>query len=82
VKHTVIWVYTLFALVSFVPIMGQSTASRSSTSGNANNAITDSLSGSGTPQFVPLWLGHTTLGDFNKGPDRNPNAVLVGEIGS
>jgi hypothetical protein len=67
----VIWVYTVFALVSFVPSMGQSTASSRSTSGDANNPSTKSLSGSGTTHFVPLWLSTTKLGNssiFQNGP--------------
>jgi hypothetical protein len=63
VKHTAIWLYTMFALVSLVPMMGQSTASSASTGGDANNSITDSLSGSGSPHHVPVWLSKTKLGN-------------------
>jgi hypothetical protein len=71
VKPTAIWLCTMFTLVSFAPAMGQSTASSRSTSGNANQPSTDSLSGSGTTHFVPLWLSTTKLGNssiFQSGP--------------
>jgi hypothetical protein len=84
VKLTVIWVCTMFTLVSLVPAVGQSTAS-SSIGGDTNRPITDSLSGSGTPHFVPLWLSKTTLGNssiFQSGPSigmgtKTPGAKLA-----
>jgi hypothetical protein len=60
VKHS--WLFPMLAL-ALVPMMGQSTVSSSSTSSDAISPMTDTLGGSGTPQFVPLWLSKTTLGN-------------------
>ena len=53
----------MLALVPIVPMMGQSTASSNGIGGGAANAITDTITGSGTPQFVPRWLTNTKLGN-------------------
>jgi hypothetical protein len=69
-KHTAISLSTIFVLVSLAPMLGQSTAGDRAT-GDANRPIAESVNGSGTPHFVPLWLSKTTLGNssiFQSGP--------------
>jgi hypothetical protein len=75
VKQTIIWLYVMLALVFSVPMVGQSTAI-SDARGSANDSNVDTVTGSGTRQFVPVWRSTTKLG--NSSIFANQNRVGMG----